>query len=224
MTALYHPYLNHGFVALIDSMGDDTAIDNAARMSHNAHERLDTDKNRLIRYLIKHDHTSPLEMVEFKFHIRLPIFVMRQLVRHRTANLNEVSARYTKLPAEFYIPSQLFTQDTANKQKSSRTRLSEGEEQSLIAEIATSHYAAYKLYEKLLDMGVSRETSRQVLPVAIFTECFWKIDLHNFLKFAKNRLGDGAQDEIQQLARIMFDEVKLICPIAYNAFIEEKGI
>lgn len=216
--------LDHGFVDLIDVMGGDEAIVQAARVSYGQGSKGVEADTKLITYLIRNGHSSPLEQVVFKWHIKLPIFVMRQLVRHRTARLNEVSARYTELKDEFYIPEleRLKGQGKTNKQGS------EGEldlvvKQQVLGYMSSASQLAYSYYESLLAMGVSRELARIVLPVNIYTECYWQMDLNNMLKFLKLRLDEHAQWEIVEYAKALAEDVKERVPIAYKAWEDLNG-
>lgn len=215
----------YGFVRLIDIMGNDDSIADAARVSYGKGTRTASDNRGLIRYLVRHKHTSPLEMVEVKFHLKLPIFVMRQLVRHRTASLNEYSGRYSIMSDDFYEPSDDYIQPQSQINKQGRGgELSEVWKQSYkqrIHEITTKAKYAYKFLignESTLHGGLTRELARTVLPVSNYTECYWKIDLHNFFHFCRLRMDDHAQQEIQDYAKVMFEMVKPEVPIATEAF------
>ncbi len=216
----YLPVLDHGFVGLVDHMGSDSAIVQAARVSYGAGTKQVQDDRNLIRYLMRHEHTTPFEMCEVKFHLKLPIFVMRQLVRHRTASLNEYSARYSVITDEFYIPDAA----TLKPQSSTNRQGREGELDS----ITTSHTRddmrqawdfTYELYERFInDFGLARETARQVLPVGGYTECYWKANLKNFLHMARLRMDSHAQWEIQEFAKAMYALVRPLFPEACQAF------
>lgn len=223
----YRVVHEHGFVGLVDSMGSDGAIARAARTSYQKGTKSVNDDRTLIRYLVRHMHTSPLEMGELVFHIKLPIFVMRQLVRHRTASLNEVSARYSELPAEFYVPDfdYIQPQSTTNKQGREGV-IVDGHKSMVQSLIEDAHRKAYELYQKLLETGtfgpsypgLSRELGRIVLPVSIYTECFFKMDLKNFLHMCNLRLDKHAQREIRDFAEIMYEFAKEKFPIVCEAF------
>ena len=215
----------YGFVRLIDIMGSDEDIADAARVSYGKGTRTASDNKGLIRYLVRHKHTSPLEMVEVKFHLKLPIFVMRQLVRHRTASLNEYSGRYSIMSDDFYEPSDDYIQPQSQTNKQGRGgELSDAWKQSYkqrIHEITTKAKYAYKFLigtESTSHGGLTRELARTVLPVSNYTECYWKIDLHNFFHFCRLRMDDHAQQEIQDYAKVMFEMVKPEVPIATEAF------
>jgi thymidylate synthase (FAD) len=211
--------LDHGFVKLLDIMGSDEEVENAARISYGEGTRKVSHTRNLIRYLMRHHHTSPFEMCEVKFHIKLPIFVMRQLVRHRTANLNEYSGRYSVMSDDFYFPKgdSLKPQSTTNKQGRE-----EGELGNDIGEIEFEMYrifdGATNSYKNLLDWNLSRELARIVLPVSNYTEVIWKIDLHNFFKFYQLRGDSHAQQEIQDYANVMYNLVEPHFPICCEAF------
>lgn len=216
--------LDHGFVGLVDHMGSDADIARSARVSYGKGTKTVRQDRGLIRYLVKHKHTSPIEMAEIKFHIKLPIFVMRQLVRHRTASLNEISARYSELPNEFYIPEirNLKPQSEENNQG----RAGEFSTEEAIAYrdmIAKSCEDSYAVYEKLIaprenGLGVAREIARGVLPVNIYTEVYWKQDLKNLLHLIRLRIDPHAQWEIQQFAQAMYDLIQPLYPDVIEAF------
>ncbi len=215
----------YGFVRLVDIMGSDGDIADAARVSYGKGTRAVSDNRNLIRYLVRHKHTSPLEMASVKFHLKLPIFVMRQLVRHRTAKLNEYSGRYSVMSDDCYIPEQEYIQPQSQTNKQGR----DGElpdnwkkkYKTIISDITTKSKIAYKLLvgDGLMGVdGLSRELARTVLPVSNYTECYWKIDLHNFFHFCRLRMDSHAQQEIQDYAKPMYEMVKPHFPIATEAF------
>lgn len=232
---LYKPIkiLDHGFIRVIDYMGNDSAIVQAARVSY-GHGTKHLSKDRgLIFYLMRHRHTTPFEMCEIKFHVKLPMFVARQWIRHRTANVNECSARYSILPQEFYLPAKeyLATQSTTNKQGREQKLSNEDAERilNILKEDATKCYAHYKemLNEDIegntLDDSkpkLARELARLNLTMNCYTEWYWKIDLHNILHFIKLRSHPGAQHEIRVYADAMLDIIKKWVPITYEAFEE----
>lgn len=216
----YLPVLDRGFVGLVDYMGSDSAIVKAARVSYGEGTKQLQDDRNLIRYLMRHEHTTPIEMCEVKFHIKLPIFVMRQLVRHRTASLNEYSARYSVITDEFYIPdgANIKLQSTTNKQGRSGD-LEDAVKSAVSYDMRQSWDTSYELYEHLInDIGLARETARQILPVGGYTECYWKANLKNFLHMARLRMDSHAQWEIQEFARAMYDLVSPLFPEACAAF------
>jgi len=206
-----------GFVKLLDVMGDDEEVENSARISYGEGTRKVNQTRNLIRYLMRHKHTSPFEMCEVKFHLKLPIFIMRQLVRHRTANLNEYSGRYSVMSNEFYLPEgdYLAKQSTTNSQGRGEVL----EQQGLLQfEFNRIYDGASMAYQVLLEEDLSREVARAVLPVANYTECIWKIDLHNFFHFVKLRSDSHAQREIRDYADAMYELVKPNFPICCEAF------
>ena len=216
----YVPVLDHGFVGLVDHMGSDNAIVRAARVSYGEGTKKVQGDRGLIRYLMRHEHTTPFEMCEVKFHIKLPIFVMRQLVRHRTASLNEYSARYSVITDEFYVPEpdKLKPQSTTNKQ-GREGELTDEQRAHIIADQIESWDHAYSVYEQHINNdGLARETARAILPVGGYTECYWKANLKNFLHMARLRMDSHAQWEIQEFARAMYELVKPLFPIACEAF------
>jgi len=206
-----------GFVKLLDVMGSDEEVENAARISYGKGTRKVSQTRNLIRYLIRHKHTSPLEMCEVKFHIKLPIFIMRQLVRHRMANLNEYSGRYSIMSDEFYLPEAdyLQKQSTTNNQGREEVIPNKG---LLQFEFNRIYDGAQIAYENLLNHELTKELARAVLPVANYTECIWKIDLHNFFHFVKLRADKHAQREIQDYANAMYELVKPKFPLCCEAF------
>lgn len=216
----YVPVLDHGFVGLVDHMGDDNAIVQAARVSYGTGTKTVNTDRGLIRYLMRHEHTTPFEMCEVKFHIKLPIFVMRQLVRHRTASLNEYSARYSVITDEFYVPQPeaLQKQSTTNKQ-GREGGLTDEERGHILADMLETWDDNYAVYERHInDYGLARETARSILPVGGYTECYWKANLKNFLHMARLRMDSHAQWEIQEFARAMYVLVKPLFPVACEAF------
>jgi thymidylate synthase (FAD) len=209
------PVLDHGFVRYIDHMGDDKRILEAARISYKSPSKGDDADKKLLAYLWKNKHTSPFEMVKLTLNIKMPIFIMRQYVRHRMQNLNEVSARYTELPNEFYVPETWRAQDTKNKQGSAVTEAWDKKQDyetktfnQILSQFVQEHStASYDLYQKLLRLGVSREMARMVLPVNIYTEIYACWDLKNLLHFITLRDDGHAQAEIQEYGKA----IKKIC-------------
>lgn len=216
----YVAVLDHGFVGLVDSMGNDQSIVRAARVSYGQGTKSISDDRNLIRYLMRHEHTTPFEMCEVVFHLKLPIFVMRQLVRHRTASLNEYSARYSVVTDEFYIPdpNQIKPQSSDNKQGRSGD-LSSEETDKIITDMKQLWSHNYNVYESHInEFGLARETARAVLPVGGYTECYWKTNLKNFLHMVRLRADNHAQFEIQEYAKAMYNFAKYRFPIAIEAF------
>jgi thymidylate synthase (FAD) len=212
--------LDKGFVRLIDVMGDDAAIVQAARVSYGEGTRSVSDDRKLIRYLMRHRHTSPFEMVEFKFHIKLPIFVARQWIRHRTANVNEYSGRYSIMREEFYLPEpeQIRPQSLLNKQGRSEEPLPEELARSVRQRLQDTQQRLYAEYQELLQQNLARELARINLPLSLYTEWYWKIDLHNLFHFLRLRLDEHAQYEIRVYARAIAEIVKQVVPLAWEAF------
>ena len=214
------PVLDHGFVRLVDYMGSDQRIVQAARVSYGEGTKTYRQDKGLINYLLRNDHTSPFEQVVFTFHVKMPIFVARQWTRHRTARMNEISGRYSILPDECYIPDaeHIALQSEDNKQgRQSEPVPAEiaGEVRRLLEE---DQRKVFEDYHRLLDMGIAREISRINLPLSVYTEFYWQIDLHNLFHFLKLRLDGHAQYEIREYGKVMFDIVKAVCPIAAEAF------
>ena len=207
----------HGFVKLLDTMGSDESIENCARISYGEGTRKVSETRNLIRYLMRHKHTSPFEHGEVQFHLKLPIFVMRQLVRHRTANINEYSGRYSEMSSDFYVPdkSYLKKQSETNKQGRGEPHPSPG---LIHFEYNRTHDGAWTTYENLLREDISREIARCVLPVSNYTEVVWKSDLHNFLHMVNLRADSHAQQEIQDYANAMYSMVKPKFPITCEAW------
>ncbi|MEO1492876.1 MAG: FAD-dependent thymidylate synthase [Pseudomonadota bacterium] len=217
------PVLDHGFVRVIDYMGDDAAIVQAARVSYGAGTKKARDDSGLIRYLMRHWHSTPFEMCEIKLHVKLPVFAARQWIRHRTANVNEYSARYSILDREFYIPApeHLAAQSTVNNQ--GRGAVLEGEEAEKVLEmLKTDAGRSYDHYEAMLSQdgqqGLARELARMNLPANIYTQWYWKIDLHNLFHFLRLRADPHAQYEIRVYADAMCEIAKAWVPAAYAAF------
>jgi thymidylate synthase (FAD) len=218
-----HQVLDHGFIRVIDYMGDDSAIVQAARVSYGAGTKHVQNDEGLIRYLMRHWHSTPFEMCEIKLHVKLPVFVARQWIRHRTANVNEYSARYSILDREFYIPApeQLAAQSTVNNQ--GRGEVLSGAEAARVLETLKRDAATcYDHYEAMLSQdgqqGLARELARMNLPMNIYTQWYWKVDLHNLFHFLRLRADHHAQYEIQVYARAIADCVKDWVPAAYAAF------
>ncbi|HEY1199062.1 MAG TPA: FAD-dependent thymidylate synthase [Thermoplasmata archaeon] len=216
-----HPVLTHGYVVLVDYMGNDAAIVQAARVSYGQGTKAVRDDRGLIRYLMRHRHTTPFEMVEFKFLVRLPIFVARQWIRHRMASVNEYSARYSVVPDEFEIPpaEEVRHQSTRNRQGRGDALPTEVVEQ-FRTDLDHISKEAYSAYTRSLEAGVARETARLLLPVAYYTQWYWKADLWNLFHFLSLRLDPHAQEEIRLYAAEMAKVARLVAPVAYEAFEE----
>jgi thymidylate synthase (FAD) len=218
-----HEVLDHGLVRVIDYMGDDAAITQAARVSYGRGTKAVQNDEGLIRYLMRHWHSTPFEMCEVKFHVKLPVFVARQWIRHRTANVNEYSARYSILDREFYIPApeNLAAQSTVNNQ--GRGALLQGDEAQRVLDILRDDaMRSYDHYEAMLSQegqqGLARELARMNLPANVYTQWYWKVDLHNLFHFLRLRADAHAQYEIRVYAETMCQIVKDWVPLAYGAF------
>jgi thymidylate synthase, flavin-dependent len=210
---------DHGFVRLVDTMGDDDAIVQAARVSYGEGTETKSSTESLIRYLMRHRHTSPFEMCEIKLHIKCPIFIARQWVRHRTASMNEVSGRYSVLPEEMYLPEPEYLQPQSDSNKQGRSGyFSEDEARAILEEMDGVTSDAYESYTELLGSNLSRELARIVLPLSTYTEFYWKIDLHNLLHFLRLRLDEHAQKEIRDYAVAIAEIVTEWVPITWTAF------
>jgi thymidylate synthase (FAD) len=220
---LAHPVLDHGFVRAIDYMGDDSAIVQAARVSYGAGTKHVQNDEGLIRYLMRHWHSTPFEMCEIKLHVKLPVFVARQWIRHRTANVNEYSARYSILDREFYIPepAHLAAQSSVNNQ--GRGAVLHGAEAARVLALLKSDAAQmYDHYEDMLSQdgqqGLARELARMNLPMNIYTQWYWKTDLHNLFHFLRLRADSHAQYEIRVYANAIAAMVADWVPLAFAAF------
>ncbi|QEK39700.1 FAD-dependent thymidylate synthase [Candidatus Sneabacter namystus] len=228
--------LDHGFIRVIDYMGSDSAIVQAARVSYGHGTKKVSQDKALINYLVKHRHTSPLEMCEIKFHIKLPIFIARQWIRHRTANVNEYSARYSVLDKEFYLPEReiLCAQSSSNKQGRHNEPLTKEETDKILHIIKTDSERCYDNYSQMLNTdidgnvvddektGLARELARMNLNLNYYTQWYWKIDLHNLLHFISLRYAQHAQYEIREYAKILLEIIKLWLPHVYEAFMEYR--
>jgi len=216
-----HKVLDHGFIRVVDYMGSDSAIVQAARVSYGKGTKQLSQDEALIKYLIRHHHTTPFEMCEIKFHVKLPIFVARQWIRHRTANVNEYSARYSILDNEFYIPKpeQVAKQSDNNKQGSGEAFDSHTSKE-IIDSLTNDSNLVYSHYERFIQQGLAREIARTNLMLNYYTQFYWKIDLHNLLHFLKLRVDKHAQYEIRVYAEVMLDIIKKWVPMAYGAFVE----
>jgi thymidylate synthase (FAD) len=234
---LYEPFevLDHGFIRVIDYLGDDAAIVQAARVSYGKGTKKISEDAGLINYLMRHRHTTPFEMCEIKFHAKMPIFVARQWIRHRTANVNEYSARYSILDKEFYIPKQehLGVQSTTNRQGRGNT-LEGAEAQKVLELLRKDSEYVYEHYEYMLnDNGkgtpkdperdmLARELARMNLSLNFYTQWYWKIDLHNLFHFLSLRADTHAQYEIRIYAEKMLEMVRRWVPIAHQAFLDHR--
>lgn len=214
----YFPVLDKGFVSLVDVMGGDASIVQAARVSYGKGTKKTSDDKNLIRYLIRHRHTTPVEMVTFKFHISMPIHCHRQFIRHRMSTTNEYSARYSEVPEVVYDGYTLATQSNNNKQGRSDDSINPAYEKDFNAEKHTIQTQSFELYNEMIESGVAREIARMHLPLNTYTYFYWKIDLHNLMHFLKLRCDAHAQWEIRQYANTLAGIVKATCPIAFEAW------
>ena len=234
------PVLDKGFVRLVDYLGSDQRIVQSARVSYGEGTKTYRQDKGLINYLMRNDHTSPFEQVVFTFHVKAPIFVARQWVRHRTARMNEISGRYSVMKDEVYLPDEgsIALQSEDNKQGRQEEPVDAATAEkvrTMLSDNARSTFDTYHelldmgiarelsrinlpLSHELLDMGIARELSRINLPLSIYTEFYWEIDLHNLFHFLQLRLDHHAQAEIRAYAEVMFDIVRKVCPIAAEAF------
>ncbi len=214
------PVLDKGFVRLVDYMGSDQRIVQAARVSYGDGTKSVREDAGLIDYLLRNEHTSPFEQVVFTFHAKMPIFVARQWIRHRTARLNEISGRYSVMADEFYVPAldDVSEQSTDNKQGRMDEAMPAEKAESVRAAIEAVHDAAYTDYTRLLGEGTARELARVVLPLSLYTEWYWQIDLHNLFRFIRLRLDPHAQREIRAYAAVMKDLASKVCPMAFESF------
>lgn len=210
--------LDYGFVRLVDYLGDDERIVSSARVSYSGTKQLRNNET-LIDYLMRNDHTSPFEQVVFTFHLKMPIFVARQWVRHRTARMNEISARYSVMKEEFYIPikEECALQSKDNRQGRGET-VDDKTYEKVTASFKRAYDTAYKEYQNLLESGIAREIARSVLPLGLYTEFYWQMDLHNLLHFLSLRLDSHAQLEIRHYAEVILSIVEKVCPVALKAF------
>ena len=218
----YFPVLDHGFVALVDYMGTDECIERAARVSYGYGTRKTSVTRGLLRYLRRHLHTTPSEMVELKFHCCMPMFVARQWIRHRTANVNEYSGRYSLVPMLFYTPSEreLQTQSRSNHQGRSGTPVTAEQHARAVDYWQRIRDTSRAAYEWMTSEDMARELARIDLPLSTYTQWYWKIDLHNLQHFLKLRVDAHAQWEIQEYGRVMAGMLKRVAPLSYEAWID----
>lgn len=216
--------LDKGFVRLVDYMGGDQRIVQSARVSYGKGTKSVRQDRGLINYLLKHQHTSPFEQVILTFHCKMPIFVARQWVRHRTARINEISGRYSVMEKEFYLPpkDQIRFQNEDNRQGRSQEEIPAELQQKVLDLLLQANEKTYKDYEHLLDDNIARELARINLPLSLYTQWYWQIDLHNLFHFLKLRLDYHAQWEIQEYGKVIAEMTKAVAPMAYEAF--EKHI
>jgi thymidylate synthase (FAD) len=230
------PVLDHGFIRVVDYMGTDSSIVQAARVSYGSGTKHVSQDRGLIEYLMRHKHTTPFEMCDIKFHIKLPFFVARQWIRHRTASVNEYSGRYSILSNEFYVPKKenISPQSVINKQGREENAVPDDVAQYVIDTMTLDATNCYKHYMDMINyddagnaidedrVGITRELARINLTLNHYTEWYWKINLHNLLHFLRLRADSHAQYEIMVYAKIMLDIVKMWVPMTYNAFVEHS--
>lgn len=214
------PVLDKGFVRLVDYLGSDQRIVQAARVSYGEGTKTYRQDQALIDYLLRNEHTSPFEQVTLTFHAKMPVFVARQWVRHRTARLNEISGRYSVMKDEFYVPAaeNLAPQSTDNKQGRGEEALPPELAGPIIDRMQSQQSAAYAAYSELIDDGIAREIARINLPLSVYTEWYWQIDLHNLFHFLRLRLDPHAQYEIRAYAEVMYSIAKEVAPMACASF------
>ncbi|NJD10565.1 MAG: FAD-dependent thymidylate synthase, partial [Gemmatimonadetes bacterium] len=218
----YFPVLDHGFVSLVDYMGSDESIEQAARVSYGYGTRHTSLTRGLIRYLRRHRHTTPSEMVELKFHCAMPIFVARQWIRHRTANVNEYSGRYSLIPLVFYRPrpADFALQSAANNQGRQDAAAGDAAYRAAVEQWDRLRTEASAVYAWLVGQDVARELARIDLPLSTYTQWYWKIDLHNLLHFLTLRIDPHAQFEIRAYAEVIAGIVKRVAPLSYEAWLD----
>ena len=229
------PVLDHGFVRVVDYMGDDAAVVQAARVSYGRGTKKVSEDRGLINYLIRHRHTTPFEMCEIKYHVKLPIFVARQWIRHRTANVNEYSARYSILDNEYYMPAPEHLAAQSQNNRQGRDKVLGGKEAERVFSLLKKD--AELVYEHYMEMlnegqagepldpersGLARELARMNLSLAFYTQWYWKTNLHNLMHFLSLRADPHAQYEIRVYAEVMLDTLKRWCPISHDAFVEYR--
>jgi thymidylate synthase (FAD) len=215
------PVLDNGFVRLVDYMGGDARIVQAARVSYGEGTKTVREDKALINYLMRHKHTSPFEQVVLTFHAKMPIFVARQWVRHRTARLNEISGRYSIMEDEFYLPAKenIRFQSELNRQGGSDEEVPPELQQKVIDLLKKDHVSVYARYEEMINDNIARELARINLPLSLYTQWYWQIDLHNLFHFLKLRMDFHAQWEIRAYSDVMAKMAKAVAPMAYQAFL-----
>jgi thymidylate synthase (FAD) len=216
------PVLDHGFVRLVDYLGGDARIVQSARVSYGEGTKTVREDRALIDYLLRNHHTSPFEQVIFTFHVKMPIFVARQWIRHRTARLNEISGRYSVLSDEFYLPRphEVRLQSQRNRQGGSKSEVPTELQEKVIEMLAIDQRDVYENYQELLEDGLARELARINLPLSLYTEMYWQIDLNNLFHFLRLRMDWHAQYEIRAYGDAMAEIVQAVSPLAFEAFEE----
>ena len=220
-----YPVLDKGFVRLVDYFGGDQRIVQSARVSYGEGTKSVSQDGALIDYLLRHQHTSPFEQVVMTFHVKMPIFVARQWVRHRTGRMNEVSGRYSIMKDEFYVPAEdkVSPQSTDNKQGRATEAFDKETADKIIAQLEEGQKAAYESYNELIDSGLAREIARINLPLSLYTEFYWEMDLHNLFHFLKLRLDSHAQYEIRVYAQVILEMCRKVAPMATESFINHMN-
>ena len=215
-----YPVLDKGFVRLVDYMGGDQRIVQAARVSYGEGTKSYRQDAALIDYLLRNEHTSPFEQVVLTFHTKMPVFVARQWVRHRTARMNEISGRYSVMKDEFYVPDgrDIAAQSDDNKQGRCEEPVDQATQKDVQKRLTAGQERAYSEYEELLGLGIAREIARINLPLSLYTEWYWQIDLHNLFRFLRLRMDPHAQKEIRAYATTMFAITREVCPLACQSF------
>jgi thymidylate synthase (FAD) len=214
------PVLDKGFVRLVDYLGGDERVVQSARVSYGAGTKSYREDSSLIDYLLRNSHTSPFEQVVLTFHVKLPIFVARQWVRHRTARLNEISGRYSVMKDDFYVPApeDVALQSTDNKQGRSDVALAPGDAEKIREAFVSFQKASFDFYSSIVDVGIARELARINLPLSLYTEWYWQIDLHNLFHFLELRLDSHAQKEIRLYAQVLLEITKKVAPRCCGSF------
>jgi thymidylate synthase (FAD) len=215
--------LNKGFVRLVDYMGSDRRIVQSARVSYGSGEKSPEEDKKLINYLMKNLHTTPFEKVRFEFHVKAPIFVARQWIRHRMSSTNEISGRYSMMKDEFFVPEleDVRPQSKTNKQgRDEKQELPDSLKWAFVQGLQQGQKDDYDFYEACLREGVAKELARINLPLSLYTEWYWTIDLHNLFHFLRLRVDSHAQKEIRVYGEVIADMVKAVCPVAFEAFEE----
>lgn len=212
--------LDKGFVRMVDYYGSDQRIVQAARVSYGEGTKTVSQDAALIDYLLRHQHTSPFEQVVFTFHLKMPVFVARQWVRHRTGRMNEVSGRYSIMKDEFYVPElPCISRQSADNKQGRGEAFQDSEAQQFRQEFIEGQENSYKTYTAMVEKGLAREIARINLPLALYTEFYWQMDLHNLFHFLKLRLESHAQYEIRMYAEQILEVIRTVCPMAVNSFL-----
>ena len=220
-----YPVLDKGFVRLVDYFGGDQRIVQSARVSYGEGTKSVSQDGALIDYLLRHQHTSPFEQVVMTFHVKMPIFVARQWVRHRTGRMNEVSGRYSIMKDEFYVPAEdkVAPQSKDNKQGRATEAFDKDTADKIISQLEAGQKEAYENYSELIDSGLAREIARINLPLSLYTEFYWEMDLHNLFHFLKLRLDSHAQYEIRVYAEVILEMCRKVAPMATESFINHMN-